>query len=197
MLKSCSEIVRGLCISCGGFGSPSALQHVWALLGRQRFPNHSKDLLKVMVSFILLFKAGSVEAARSYLLPSVAVPLGGKANNTRQIVWWGSLEEDRDENVSEGMKFKGGGGRITGQAVTPALRSIRLSPLHCHGHGQSGWSCWVSCHTGCWVPSCQLCWCVFVLGLMAELRCRGGFCPCCVGGQLCPQAFCGLGGCSC
>lgn len=37
-----------------------------------------KDLLKVMVSFILLFKAGSVEAARSYLLPSVAVPLGAR-----------------------------------------------------------------------------------------------------------------------
>lgn len=54
------------------------MQHVWALLGRQRFPNHSKDLLKVMVSFILLFKAGSVEAARSYLLPSVAVPLGAR-----------------------------------------------------------------------------------------------------------------------
>ncbi|PKU33790.1 hypothetical protein llap_15906 [Limosa lapponica baueri] len=32
---------------------------------------------------------------------------GGKANNTRQIVWWRSLEEERDENVSEGMKFKG------------------------------------------------------------------------------------------
>lgn len=37
-----------------------------------------KDLLKVMVSFILLFNAGSVKAARSYLLPSVAVPLGAR-----------------------------------------------------------------------------------------------------------------------
>lgn len=39
------------------------------------FQTIGKDLLKVMVPFTLLFKAGSVEAARSYLLPSVAVPL--------------------------------------------------------------------------------------------------------------------------
>lgn len=42
------------------------------------FQTIGKDLLKVMVSFILLFKAGSVEAARSYLLPGVAVPLGAR-----------------------------------------------------------------------------------------------------------------------
>lgn len=37
-----------------------------------------KDLLKVMVSFILLFNAGSVEAGKSYLLPGVAAPLGAR-----------------------------------------------------------------------------------------------------------------------
>lgn len=36
-----------------------------------------KDLPKVMVSFILLFNAGSVEA-RSYLLPGLALPLGAR-----------------------------------------------------------------------------------------------------------------------
>lgn len=70
----------------------------------------------------------------------------GSPHQTDCLVgWWGSSEEEGDENVSEGMKFKGGGGRITGWAVTPAL----LSPLRCHG--QSSWSCWVCCNAGCWV----------------------------------------------
>lgn len=122
-------------------------------LAGSAFQTIGKDLLKVTVSFFLLFKAGSVEAARSYLLPGVAMSLRARLTTTDRLSGGGAWKR-RDENVSQGMKFKGGGGRITGQAVTPALRSTRLSLLH--RHGQSGWSCWVSCHAGCWVPHCRL-----------------------------------------
>lgn len=47
-------------------------------LAGSAFQTVGKALLKVVVSFMLLFKAGSVEAARSYLLPGVPVPLGAR-----------------------------------------------------------------------------------------------------------------------
>lgn len=64
------------CICCGEFGIPFAV--LGLCLASSASQTIGKDLLKVMVSFILLFNAGSVEAARSYLLPDMAVPLGAR-----------------------------------------------------------------------------------------------------------------------
>lgn len=67
-----------VCISpVVGLEAPLLCSMSGLCLAGSAFQTIGEDLLKVMVSFIL-FKAGSVEAARSYLLPSVAVPLGAR-----------------------------------------------------------------------------------------------------------------------
>jgi len=100
MLKSCSEIVRVCVPAAVGLEAPLLCSTAGLCLEGSAFQTIGKDLLKVMVSFILFFKAGSVKAARSYLLPGVAVPLRARLTTPDRLSGGGGRRRRREMKMS-------------------------------------------------------------------------------------------------
>lgn len=61
-----------------GLEAPLLCSMAGLCLAGSAFQTIGKDLGKVTDPFVWLFKAGSAEAARSYLLPGMAVALGAR-----------------------------------------------------------------------------------------------------------------------